>query len=98
MSVSSPARSRELAWLLAVLAFAAAVRLPGVFSRSIWYDESISLLTAAGHADPPWARRPAPAADAQELFSGRVSLPQLVEQVRRYDVHPPGYYWALALW
>ncbi len=89
---------RELALLLALLAVAAVVRLPGVLSRSIWYDETISLLTSAGHAEPPWPESPRPAAEAQELFAGRVSPRRLVEDVRRYAVHPPGYYWALSIW
>ena len=89
---------RELALLAIVLAVAAAVRLPGIFSRSIWYDEAISLLTSSGHAEAPWPDISVPAGEAQKLFVGHVGWREMARDVRRYDVHPPGYYWALGHW
>lgn len=91
-------RQRELTLILALLAIAALVRLPGVFSRSIWYDEAISLVTSAGQAQPRWPASPVAAAEARASFFGRVSFAQMVEEVRRFDVHPPLYYWLLGLW
>ena len=44
--------SRGLAVLIGLLVVLAAVRLPGLFSRAIWYDEAITLLGTAGHGAP----------------------------------------------
>ncbi|MEM7354033.1 MAG: glycosyltransferase family 39 protein [Acidobacteriota bacterium] len=89
---------RELALVLALLAVAALVRLPGVFSRAIWYDESISLVTSAGNAQPAWPAEPVRAAEVQRFFTGQADLGHVVDEVRRFDVHPPLYYWALGQW
>lgn len=93
-----PWSRRELVLLLVLLAVAAAVRLPGLISRAIWYDEAISLLTAAGNADAPWSEDPVSAGEARRLFAGEMGWREAVEDVRQYDVHPPGYYWVLGKW
>jgi hypothetical protein len=90
--------SRGLALLAGLLVVLAAVRLPGLFSRAIWYDEAITLLETAGNGAPEWPRIPAPASLAKEQFEGAPSLGWITLQLRYGDIHPPLYYWSLSLW
>ena len=58
-------------WILAVLILVTvAVRVPGAYSRSIWYDESITLLETAGNAAPTWPAGLAPASTPKQLLVG----------------------------
>lgn len=72
--------------------------LPTIFSRSIWYDETLSLLVVSGHTHPVWPTAPAPAAESRQQFSGSAPLSQIAGDLKRSDVHPPLYFWALSLW
>jgi hypothetical protein len=83
---------------VAVLAVSAAVRWPGIESRSIWYDEATTLLETAGNPRPSWPDTPFPAEAGQQLFKGSPALSQITEALRRTDIHPPVYYWLLSLW
>lgn len=69
--------------------------LPTIFSRSIWYDETLSLLVVSGHTHPVWPTAPAPAAESRQQFSGSAPLSQIAGDLKRSDVHPPLYFWAL---
>ncbi|MEM9090656.1 MAG: hypothetical protein AAGC93_18150 [Cyanobacteria bacterium P01_F01_bin.53] len=90
---------RSRIWLLILLLMVAiGVRIPGLVSRAIWYDESITLLETAGHAIPNWPQQPIPASIAQEKFEGTPTFVKLADDLRRTDVHPPVYYWLLSLW
>jgi hypothetical protein len=90
---------RELVVLLAILFIAAAVRLPSVLSRSIWEDETVTLLQTAGYFSPPWPSEPAPAGALREqFFEGTPRLRQITAGLLSKDVHPPVYYWILSLW
>ncbi|ESA37655.1 hypothetical protein N836_35370 [Leptolyngbya sp. Heron Island J] len=90
---------RHKIWVLGILLIISiAVRLPGLFSRAIWYDESITLLETAGNARPSWPQEPTPASIAKNQFKGTPTLTQIAEDLRQTDVHPPVYYWLLALW
>ena len=90
-------RSRWPLLLGAVLLAAAAARFPGVVLRSIWYDETITLLeTSNGPTD--WPDAPRSASELRAAFEGTPSLPQVTERLRETDVHPPVYYWTLAAW
>ena len=88
----------ETIGLLIVLLFAAGVRLPGLFSQAIWYDEAITLLETAGHAEPLWPHTPTSAQMIKTQFEGAPTLGKLAEDLRRVDIHPPIYYWLLSLW
>jgi len=96
----SPSRwnQREIAALVVLLVVAAGVRLPGLFSRTIWYDEAITLLETAGHASPVWPSEPVAASVAKQYFEGWPRLSEVSEGLRRTDIHPPVYYWGLTLW
>jgi len=82
-----------------MLALLAIVRLPGLFSRAIWYDEAITLLEMAGHASPSWpADEPKPAYVAKKQFEGLPTLSKITDQLIKTDIHPPVYYWCLSMW
>lgn len=88
----------HLVALAILVVIALAVRLPGVFSRAIWYDESITLLETAGHANPTWSESPTPAAAQKALLSGHPPISEIARGLRETDVHPPVYYVSLSLW
>lgn len=75
-----------------------ALRLPGLLSRAIWYDEVITLLETAGNAIPVWPQQIEPASELQNQFVGRPSFAQISQALARTDIHPPVYYWLLSLW
>ena len=91
-------RRRELGLILLLMALALVVRLPGVFSRSLWYDEAISLLETSGHSRPTWPDRPTPAAAAKANLVGTASLSEVFADLKRFDTHPPVYFLTLSGW
>ena len=84
--------------MLVVLLAAAAVRLPGLLYRAIWYDEAVTLLETAGYASPSWPSTPVLAHIAKKNLAGAPSLHKIAEDLRRTDIYPPVYYWSLSLW
>ncbi len=93
-----PATSSQAALLIGVLALTVAVRLPGVSGRAIWDDEAVSLLQVSGHPHPAWPRTPERAREATKLYLGTGTFAAIAEDLRQTDIHPPLYYWSLALW
>src|SRR5262249_10951495 len=91
-------RRSRLALLIILLTVSICVRLPGLFSRAIWEDESVTLLETAGHAVPTWPPEPAPARFAKSQFQGRSTLTQITRDLKFHDSHPPLYYWSVLLW
>ncbi|BAY20378.1 hypothetical protein NIES2100_01190 [Calothrix sp. NIES-2100] len=86
-------------WLLVILLIIAlGVRLPGLYSRAISYDEAITLLETAGNVPPSWPYQPVPASEVQKQFKGTPTLSKIAEYLRQTDVHPPFYFWLLSLW
>ncbi|HEY9644872.1 MAG TPA: hypothetical protein V6C88_00810 [Chroococcidiopsis sp.] len=99
--ITKPPRLRQfqIALLIALLSVAIAVRLPGLTHRAIWGDEAITLMETAGHPIPAWPKVPTPAEVIQvQIFQGTPTLGKIADDLRRTDVHPPLYYWCLALW
>lgn len=88
----------EIVCVVMLLLLAAGVRLPGLFSRSIWRDEAVTLLETAGYASPSWPKEPTPARVIQKQFEGAPNFSKIAEDLRRTDVHPPVYFWLLSLW
>jgi len=88
----------KICLLAALLIFSVAIRLPGLFSRAIWYDEAITLIGTAGNAWPSWPQKPVPARTTKKLFVGAPSLIKIAKDLRETDIHPPFYYWLLSLW
>lgn len=60
-------------------------------SEGIWYDEAITLLTTSGHAIPDWSQ-------GMQQFKPTGNLIKILSDLYHYDVHPPLYFWILALW
>jgi hypothetical protein len=58
---------------------------------SIWYDEAITLLTTSGHAKLDWSL-------GLMQFKPCADLRRIALELYNQDVHPPLYFWALALW
>jgi hypothetical protein len=83
---------------ISLLIVSAGVRLPGLFARSIWYDEAITLLETAGYARPTWPREPEAAWTAQRQFQNTTTLSKIYRDLRQSDIHPPVYYWLLIFW
>src|SRR5215469_16113919 len=60
-------------------------------SSSIWYDEAVTLLTTTGHAKLEWSR-------GLSQFTPTTNLGKILIDLYHRDVHPPLYFWTLALW
>jgi hypothetical protein len=79
-------------WIvLATLTAAAVAAWIHLHDSSIWYDEAITLLTTSGHAGLNWALGLA-------QFKPSANLSKIVSELYEQDVHPPLYFWTLALW
>lgn len=60
-------------------------------SSSIWYDEAITLLTTSGHAKLDWSL-------GLLQFKPSADFAKIVTDLYQQDVHPPLYFWTLAIW
>jgi len=60
-------------------------------SSSIWYDEAVTLLITSGHAKLEWSR-------GLSQFTPSGHLGKILIDLYHRDVHPPLYFWTLALW
>jgi hypothetical protein len=97
-SITTVLQRKDLLALAILVLITVVVRVPGVFSRAIWYDEAITLLETAGNADPTWSALPTPAATQKELMVGSPTLREVAAGLRETDVHPPLYYGLLSIW
>jgi len=77
--------------VFAAIAAAAIVAWWHCRSITIWYDEAITLLTTSGHAVPDWTL-------GMEEFRPTGNLLKILLDLYNHDVHPPLYFWTLALW
>ena len=66
--------------------------------RGAEYDEQYTMFLTAGVARPAWPAQPFPAGAARALQAGHASLAAIAHDLRTTDVHPPLYFWAVALW
>jgi hypothetical protein len=80
-------------WLLGVVVMTAAA-----WSRSAEYDEQYTLFLTAGTPRPAWPDTAFPAGLAPMIQSQQTDLGTIARDLRRTDVHPPVYFWAVALW
>lgn len=89
---------RTLLVIPLLLIVSAGVRLPGLLSRAIWYDESITLLETSNDR-PPWPVQPtlAPVVQKQK-FQTPTTLIKVSRDLWSKDVHPPIYYFVLTIW
>ena len=66
--------------------------------RSFEYDETYSIFVASGVPRPAWPTAPFLAGTQRGAYTGHASLRQIARDLRQTDVHPPLYFWSLALW
>ena len=79
-------------WIVAAaMLVAALIGWAQLQHRSIWYDEAITLLTTSGHAKLDWAL-------GMAQFKPSANLAKIATELYEQDVHPPLYFWALAIW
>ncbi len=80
------------------LALAALVLGSVAALRGAEYDEQYTLFLTGGVARPVWPQTPFAAGDVRALQAGHASLAAIARDLRVTDVHPPLYFWAVALW
>ncbi|HTQ70504.1 MAG TPA: glycosyltransferase family 39 protein [Acidocella sp.] len=68
------------------------------WARGPEYDEAYSIFLTAGHARPAWPQGVFTASSVRWLYQGHAGLGRIALDLRRGDVHPPLYFWALELW
>ncbi len=83
----------------AIALLALIVLLAAAWTRSAEYDEQYTLFLTAGTPRPAWPDTPFPATDvlAAQRMEG-VDPIGIARDLRATDVHPPLYFWAVALW
>jgi hypothetical protein len=84
--------------LAIILAAATLVLLAIAYLRPPEYDEAYSIFLTAGDPHPGWPVHPFQAADVRHFFAGTSTASAIAQNLRRLDVHPPLYFWALSLW
>ncbi len=82
----------EVPLLLALLVVLAAVRVPCLVQRAVYYNEALTLLEVSGHPRPSWPSDPVPASVGKEQLEGATIAG------RRITIHPSLYYWGLSQW
>ena len=88
--------AKTSAW--AVVLLAAALLLMTAAWRGAEYDEGYTLFLTAGTARPAWPATPFTAAEALKTLSGASTAGRIAADLRATDVHPPLYFWAVAVW
>ena len=83
---------------LGVLLLAAAVLTLTAWLRGAEYDEQYSLFLTAGVPRPAWPETVFPAGLARDIQAGTSGFLAIGQDLRVTDVHPPLYFWLLALW
>jgi hypothetical protein len=101
---STTSRGSITAWLsvaagpFLVLLLAASVLTGAAALRSFEYDEAYSLFLTSGIARPVWPVTPFTAGSVRQLYDGDASFASIARDLRQTDVHPPLYFWSLAVW
>ena len=75
----------------------------GVLCLAAWlrgaeYDEQYTLFLTAGVPRPDWPAAVFTAGLARQLQAGHAGLSGIAHNLRVTDVHPPLYFWLVALW
>ena len=76
----------------AVVLFAAA------WQRGAEYDEQYTLFLTGGTARPMWTEALITAGEVRALQDGPAGFAAIARDLRATDVHPPLYFWTVALW
>jgi hypothetical protein len=83
---------------VAVLLLAAAVLTAAAWNRSAEYDEQYTFFVTSGTPRPAWPDQTVLAGDVVQAQAGHAGVAAIARDLRRTDVHPPLYFWAVALW
>ena len=87
-------RSRNVVLLAGAALLLAAI----AWLRGGEYDEFYSVFLIAGDPRPVWPVAPFAVRSVAGFYHGHASFDGIALALRRGDVHPPLYFWALALW
>lgn len=93
MFIIMPLASRLLLFALAALVLLGVARF-----RGGEYDEYYSVFLVSGDARPAWPSGPFTVGSVRAAYEGESGAGRIARDLRRGDVHPPLYFWALALW
>ncbi len=69
-----------------------------VFSRGAEFDEQYTVFLLAGDARPIWPDAVFAAGAVRDRFHGDAAPLEIAADLRRGDVHPPLYFWAVSAW
>ncbi len=72
--------------------------LPALVERGVDHDESLTLITIAGLADMNFPEAAVSIAELKARFAATIDFSTIGDDLRRRDVHPPLYFWALKAW
>ncbi len=84
--------------VLLVLIAAALLLGAGTVLRSAEYDEQYTLFLTGAVARPQWPTTSITAADVVRLQVPQADLARIAHDLRVTDVHPPLYFWLVAIW
>ncbi len=84
--------------ILSVLLVATMLLTTIAWLRGAEYDEQYTLFLTAGVARPVWGADVVTAGEVRALQSGRADFAVVARDLRAADVHPPLYFWTVALW
>lgn len=76
----------------------AVVLTAAAWLRGAEYDEQYTLFLTAGTARPDWPQTAFPAGLVAAVQAGHATFGGIALDLRATDVHPPLYFWAVALW
>jgi hypothetical protein len=82
----------------AVLVLGVFVLIAAAWLRGAEYDEQYTLFLTAGVARPAWPDGVFPAGAIAAAQAGHASAARIAADLRATDVHPPLYFWVVALW
>jgi hypothetical protein len=80
----------------AVLLLSTLVLVGAAWLRGAEYDEQYTVFLLAGDARPAWPDGVFTAGDVRDRFHGQAGAVQIAADLRRGDVHPPLYFWAVS--
>jgi hypothetical protein len=83
---------------IAVLLLGGVVLLGAAWSRGAEYDEQYTVFLLAGDARPSWPDAVFTAGAVRDRFHGDAGPLEIAADLRRQDVHPPLYFWAVSAW
>lgn len=84
--------------IVAVMLLAAAILTAAGWLRGAEYDEQYTLFLTGGTVRPVWPVSAITAADVLALQDRQTSLVAIAHGLRANDVHPPLYFWLIAMW